>query len=124
MDIWIFFKYWLLSGSYITKRIHLFPGELRTCLTFDLSFKKFSYLLSNTDGNEKVPAGSVGFMPMAAVPPMMFHLPPELQSKQLDWYWHYNPGSELFSRKVFIGGLPIDVDESTVVSKILPLKNV
>jgi hypothetical protein len=36
-------------------------------------------------------------------------------SSSTDMYWHYNPGPELYSRKVFVGGLPIDVDEGTTV---------
>uniref|UniRef100_A0A0M3HF10 Cytoplasmic polyadenylation element-binding protein 1 n=1 Tax=Ascaris lumbricoides TaxID=6252 RepID=A0A0M3HF10_ASCLU len=28
-----------------------------------------------------------------------------------DLYYQYNPGSEIYSRKVFAGGLPIDIDE-------------
>uniref|UniRef100_A0A914XC88 Cytoplasmic polyadenylation element-binding protein 1 n=1 Tax=Plectus sambesii TaxID=2011161 RepID=A0A914XC88_9BILA len=35
--------------------------------------------------------------------------PPKITSP--DMYWHYNPGPEIYSRKVFVGGLPIDVDE-------------
>ncbi len=35
------------------------------------------------------------------------------QNNGRDVYWHYNPGPEIYSRKVFVGGLPIDADEGT-----------
>ncbi len=40
-----------------------------------------------------------------------FALSPQLNSQ--DVYWHYNPGPEVYARKVFVGGLPIDTDEGT-----------
>ncbi|CAJ0586581.1 unnamed protein product, partial [Mesorhabditis spiculigera] len=32
------------------------------------------------------------------------------------YYYHYSPGPEVYSRKVFVGGLPIDIDEEELVS--------
>ncbi|GMT19700.1 hypothetical protein PFISCL1PPCAC_10997, partial [Pristionchus fissidentatus] len=31
-------------------------------------------------------------------------------------YYQYNPGPEIYSRKVFVGGLPVDVDEEELLS--------
>ncbi|CAJ0932396.1 unnamed protein product, partial [Mesorhabditis belari] len=31
------------------------------------------------------------------------------------YYYQYNPGPELYSKKVFVGGLPIDIDEEKIV---------
>ncbi|VDK51162.1 unnamed protein product [Gongylonema pulchrum] len=34
-----------------------------------------------------------------------------------DLYYQYSPGRETYSRKVFVGGLPVDIDEDELTAK-------
>lgn len=54
-----------------------------------------------------------------AVPAMFFENWPSLEFNAMTPVTQYKPGTVLYSRKVFIGGVPINVDERKIFTCLL-----